>query len=317
MKIKLFEISGENQKTSQVVATTLALATLLVQVTPALNVRASNIPNEAVIASNNYVEWDVAAIYGEGDRVSFNGSVFQAQWWTQNQEPGVSPHGSWMEMSYNDFGLPIWTESRVFDIGDLVYHEGDVFTAKWWSRNNNPNGDYGSFKNIGSIEDFKLPFTYQVIREYDNFVSVNELGLFYINSLGYLRLSWGERQDLDAVIEQTNYAVLSKITDIENFEGIDYFIGDAGVTFFYMDETPAPRNHGVTRVQFTWWGGLRIYLSRDVARATVSTGMTVLSIKFPGLGKAWRFATPWSGFVINRGVVFEMLTVIPINWAWQ
>ena len=42
--------------------------------------------------------WDPDEIYTEGDRVSYNGSTWEAQWWTRNQEPGASPWGPWEEV---------------------------------------------------------------------------------------------------------------------------------------------------------------------------------------------------------------------------
>ncbi|WP_277207917.1 carbohydrate-binding protein [Isoptericola croceus] len=32
----------------------------------------------------------------------------------------------------------MWTPSRIFTAGDVVEHDGATFTAKWWTRNQEP-----------------------------------------------------------------------------------------------------------------------------------------------------------------------------------
>lgn len=39
--------------------------------------------------------WDPDQIYTDGDRVTHNGTTWEAQWWTQDQEPGASQWGPW------------------------------------------------------------------------------------------------------------------------------------------------------------------------------------------------------------------------------
>ena len=90
-----------------------------------------------------YTEWTADTAFDTGQRVTFEGRVFEAQWWTQNEVPGNSPWGAWMEIGeyvyVADFGyVTTWTESRVFDTGALVYYNEQVFRAQWWTRNQNP-----------------------------------------------------------------------------------------------------------------------------------------------------------------------------------
>lgn len=39
--------------------------------------------------------WSADKIYHAGDRATFNGVLYEAQWWTQNNEPGAK-YGPWV-----------------------------------------------------------------------------------------------------------------------------------------------------------------------------------------------------------------------------
>ena len=100
-----------------------------------------------------YPTWDSGTAFNTGDRIIYNGRVFETQWWTQNEVPGSTPWGSWMEIgnySYMaDFGyVTTWTASRVFDTGALVYYDGSVFRAQWWTRNQSPSTQWGPWQAL-------------------------------------------------------------------------------------------------------------------------------------------------------------------------
>ncbi|KXS77762.1 chitinase [Listeria monocytogenes] len=40
--------------------------------------------------------WDAAKTYNKGDRVSYKGKTYEAQWWTQGNEPGAELWGPWL-----------------------------------------------------------------------------------------------------------------------------------------------------------------------------------------------------------------------------
>jgi predicted extracellular nuclease len=92
--------------------------------------------------------WKSTRIYDTGDRVSYQGSVWQALWWTQNQKPG-DPWGPWMEMATAPDGTARWTPSRVFTAGDTVVYQGKKYVAQWWTRNQEPGAPYGPWKLAG------------------------------------------------------------------------------------------------------------------------------------------------------------------------
>lgn len=44
--------------------------------------------------------WNAQTVYLGGDIVSHNGKRWEAQWWTQNQEPGTSQWGPWRDLGF-------------------------------------------------------------------------------------------------------------------------------------------------------------------------------------------------------------------------
>lgn len=108
-------------------------------------------------AAPTYPEWAANTAFDTGNRVTYNGRVFEAQWWTQNQNPANSgPWGAWMEIG-NDvhmgYGVyaPKWTASRIFDNGDVVVYGGQIFRANWWTRNQSPTTQWGPWTHIGTV----------------------------------------------------------------------------------------------------------------------------------------------------------------------
>ncbi len=58
--------------------------------------------------------WNASKVYNNGDTVTYQGSTWQAMWWTQNQTPG-DPYGPWEQIATAADGTAIWTPSRVFN----------------------------------------------------------------------------------------------------------------------------------------------------------------------------------------------------------
>lgn len=86
--------------------------------------------------------WERGVVYTAGDRVSHDGRVFGALWWTRGDTPGSSPWGAWAETGQpveTDGGTyPAWTSSQVYVGGETVVHDGEVWRARWWTRNQEP-----------------------------------------------------------------------------------------------------------------------------------------------------------------------------------
>jgi 5'-nucleotidase len=90
--------------------------------------------------------WKSTTIYNTGDTVTYQGSTWQALWWTQNQKPG-DPNGPWMEMATAPDGTALWTPTRIFTAGDIATYQGKKYVAQWWTRNVAPaDSAYGPWK---------------------------------------------------------------------------------------------------------------------------------------------------------------------------
>ncbi|MFC0532028.1 polysaccharide lyase family 8 super-sandwich domain-containing protein [Phytohabitans kaempferiae] len=86
--------------------------------------------------------WDSTQTYEAGDLVYNDGRVYQAQWWTSNQVPGASPWGPWAELGDNvacpHGAVREWTPSSIYLGGETAVHNGQQWTATWWTRNQEP-----------------------------------------------------------------------------------------------------------------------------------------------------------------------------------
>jgi len=90
--------------------------------------------------------WSKSATYQGGATVTYAGSVWRAQWWTKGQTPG-DPWGPWEEIAGVDSnGVGAWKPTRVYVKGDTVTHEGTTYTAKWWTRNQEPGDRWGPWE---------------------------------------------------------------------------------------------------------------------------------------------------------------------------
>ncbi|WP_460786061.1 rhamnogalacturonan lyase family protein [Microbacterium tumbae] len=98
--------------------------------------------------------WDSAKAYGAGDEVSYDGVVYVAQWWTQNERPGSTATGSWMQqgelVADAGEGVRAWTASWVYTGGETVAHDGHAYKAKWWTRNQEPGDVNGPWQDLGA-----------------------------------------------------------------------------------------------------------------------------------------------------------------------
>ena len=92
--------------------------------------------------------WKPTTIYNAGDTVTYQGSTWQALWWTQNQKPG-DPYGPWMQMATAPDGTALWTPSRIFTAGDVAVYQGRKYIAQWWTRDQIPGQPYGPWKLAG------------------------------------------------------------------------------------------------------------------------------------------------------------------------
>lgn len=98
--------------------------------------------------------WDRKTIYTAGDEVLYDGSVWVAQWWTKGQKPGATPYGPWAEVGADvvcgDDTYQAWTNSWIYTGGETVEHEGKLWRAKYWTRNQEPGIPWGPWQKVGT-----------------------------------------------------------------------------------------------------------------------------------------------------------------------
>ena len=58
--------------------------------TPAATATPTPSPAPTATPSGSYPTWNSTTAYNGGDRVIYNGNIYQAQWWTQNETPGIA-----------------------------------------------------------------------------------------------------------------------------------------------------------------------------------------------------------------------------------
>jgi len=96
--------------------------------------------------------WNASTVYNTGDMVMYQGSTWQALWWTQNQAPG-DPNGAWEQLQTTVDGATIWTPSRVFNSGDTVTYQDKTYLALYWTRNQKPGDPNGPWEEIATAAD--------------------------------------------------------------------------------------------------------------------------------------------------------------------
>ncbi|MEK8228280.1 carbohydrate-binding protein [Oerskovia sp. M15] len=63
-------------------------------------------------------------------------------------DPGLGL-GPWEEVAVDEQGTPLWTPSRVLTAGDVVVHDGSVWVARWWTRDQAPGSSpWGPFRAV-------------------------------------------------------------------------------------------------------------------------------------------------------------------------
>ncbi|MET0974119.1 MAG: lamin tail domain-containing protein [Leifsonia sp.] len=92
--------------------------------------------------------WDKKTVYLAGDRVSYDGRVFAALWYTKGEIPGSSKNGAWAEVAIASDGSTLWTATGVFNTGDVVLYQGRTFRALWYTRGTTPGGVGGPWSEI-------------------------------------------------------------------------------------------------------------------------------------------------------------------------
>lgn len=96
--------------------------------------------------------WSPSQIYNGGDKAVLNGTLYQAKWWTQNETPTNST-APWVNLgacsgSTNTgscTGVQSWNSTTAYTGGTDVVFNNKRYRAKWWTQNNQPDVNIGSY----------------------------------------------------------------------------------------------------------------------------------------------------------------------------
>ncbi|WP_432834873.1 chitinase [Dactylosporangium sp. CA-092794] len=102
--------------------------------------------------------WVATTAYNGGAIVSYNGHTWRAQWWTQNEVPGASSSGVWVDQGTCGGGTtqpggcpPAWVSTTAYNGGATVSYGGHKWTAKWWTQGDIPgNNGQGVWTDNGA-----------------------------------------------------------------------------------------------------------------------------------------------------------------------
>ncbi|WP_279143059.1 chitinase [Photobacterium phosphoreum] len=114
--------------------------------------------------------WDENKVYTGGEQVAYKGAIYEAQWWTQSNQPDLGGPWKLIKAATDDtvtppvtpptdetVTLPVtppptdekpspglstdaaaWESNAVYGGNDKVSYQGKIYQAKWWSQGNTP-----------------------------------------------------------------------------------------------------------------------------------------------------------------------------------
>ncbi|WP_086312236.1 M60 family metallopeptidase [Candidatus Enterococcus palustris] len=77
--------------------------------------------------------WESTKVYTAGNKVFYNGTEYEAKWWTQGNRPDQSD--AWKSLSNKTME---WESKKAYTGGNIVTFQGNTFKAKWWTQGNQP-----------------------------------------------------------------------------------------------------------------------------------------------------------------------------------
>ena len=98
--------------------------------------------------------WTASWSYRAGDTVAHDGKAYRAAWYSRNEKPGSTATGAWQEIGApvtTDTGtVNAWTSSWIYRGGETVAHNGHLFEAKRYTRNQEPTAAAnGPWQDLG------------------------------------------------------------------------------------------------------------------------------------------------------------------------
>ncbi|WP_298774225.1 lytic polysaccharide monooxygenase [uncultured Shewanella sp.] len=96
--------------------------------------------------------WDQQTVYIQGNKVSYQGCTWEAQWWTKGEEPGDNESGVWRTSGGNcaegEEGSTDYSHSTIYHQGDTVTYQNCAWQAQWWTQGEVPGttGEWGVWR---------------------------------------------------------------------------------------------------------------------------------------------------------------------------
>ncbi|MEM9608609.1 MAG: chitinase [Actinomycetota bacterium] len=106
-----------------------------------------------------YPLWRSSKEYVEGDKVVWQGRVYEAKWYSLGEQPDTPVDQVW-ETPWRYLGpvldidreavqridrdadeVPVWSAERVYVAGDQIRFGNEVFQARWWTQGDQPDAD--------------------------------------------------------------------------------------------------------------------------------------------------------------------------------
>jgi 5'-nucleotidase len=148
-------VSGGTAEVAAVVPADTAAGSYTLRVSVAPSGTVAGLPVTVEAAAPVHPAWSRTAVYDEGDRVVYEGKVYEAQWWVRGVAPDKNKNGSWMEVGADvttpQGTFPAWTSSWVYAGGETVAHGGHLWKARWWTRTQEPGaGTWGPWQDLGA-----------------------------------------------------------------------------------------------------------------------------------------------------------------------
>ncbi|MFC4405509.1 glycosyl hydrolase family 18 protein [Haloarchaeobius iranensis] len=112
----------------------------------------------AASAGDTPPEWDSETVYTGGDRVVYDGYIWEAEWWTRGTTPSESAN-VWTKIGPVDGGggggelPPAWSAEATYTGGDRVTYEGYIWEAEWWTRGDEPTVEANVWTQVEPVED--------------------------------------------------------------------------------------------------------------------------------------------------------------------
>ncbi|AOT06786.1 basic secretory protein-like protein [Pseudoalteromonas luteoviolacea] len=94
------------------------------------------------IQTTTLSEWQDKTSYKKGHRVTHQGAIYQANWWTEGDTPAINKSGAWQFVQFINSELSTpnpWLHAQVYTKGHIVAFKGELYKAKWWTLNEDPN----------------------------------------------------------------------------------------------------------------------------------------------------------------------------------